>query len=187
MKNITVRTAKATDAEALSEIYAPYVAETAISFELAVPTAEEFSERIKKTLEKYPYLVAESEGEAVGYAYASAFKERAAYDRAAELSIYVKRGFSGIGIGRTLYAALENALRKQNILNAYACIAYAEREDEYLMRGSAVFHEKCGYEKVAHFHNCGFKFGRWYDMIWMEKYLGEHTNNPKSVVWFSKR
>lgn len=186
MKKIEIRTATAADAEELSAIYAPYVAETAVSFEIDVPTAEDFAERITKTLEKYPYFAAESEGEIVGYAYASAFKARAAYDRAAELSIYVKRGFSGRGIGRGLYEALENALREQNILNTYACIAYAEREDQYLTRGSVMFHEKCGYKKVAHFHNCGFKFGRWYDMIWMEKYLGTHTDSPEKVVWFSE-
>jgi phosphinothricin acetyltransferase len=110
----------------------------------------------------------------VGYAYASAFKERAAYQWAVETSIYVDMQKRQNGVGRLLYEALEQRLREQGILNSNACISYAEVEDDHLTNGSVHFHEKLGYELVAHFHKCGKKFGKWYDMVWMEKMLGEH-------------
>lgn len=124
---------------------------------------------------KYPWLVAtEADGTVVGYAYAGPFKERAAYQWAVETSIYVKMNQRGSGIGRLLHEALEEALRRQGILNMNACISYVEPEDEYLTLDSVRFHERMGYMQVAHFHLCGRKFGRWYDMIWMEKLIGKH-------------
>ena len=78
------------------------------------------------------------------------------------------------GIGRQLHDALEERLKAQGILNMNACISYIDPEDEYLTQDSVRFHSRLGYEKVAHFHLCGKKFDRWYDMIWMEKLIGEH-------------
>ena len=182
--SITIRTASPADAEEFSAIYAPYVTETAVTFECAAPSAEEFAERIEHTLEKYPYLVAEENGTPVGYAYAGVFKARAAYDRSAEVSIYVRRGNSGRGIGRLLYAALESALRLQNITNLYACIANAERDDEYLTKNSADFHAHLGYRLIGVFDRCGRKFGRWYSMVWMEKFLCPHTDDPAPFLPF---
>ncbi len=180
-KAITIRPAVPEDAEVLLQIYAPYVLNTAISFEYTVPTVEEFAGRIRKTLPRYPYLVALHGEEIVGYAYASAFKSRAAYDRAVETSIYVSQNFRGGGIGRALYAKLEAVLRCQNILNLNACIAFPTGEDAHLTTDSPKFHERLGYRTVAHFHQCGFKFNTWYDMIWMEKLLGEHLTAPKPI------
>ena len=155
------------DAEALLRIYAPYVRETAITFEYEVPSPEEFQSRIRRTLEKYPYLIAEREGHCVGYAYAGAFHARAAYDWAVETSVYVERGLRRQGVGQRLYTALEEILTLQNILNLNACIAYPAEEDPYLTRDSADFHQRLSYQLVGRFHQCGYKFGRWYDMIWM--------------------
>lgn len=182
---IKIRTAKKADAQALLEIYAPYVKNTAITFEYDVPTLEEFEKRIETTLVRYPYLVAENDGKIVGYAYAGSFKEREAYDWAVETSIYVRSDAKDCGIGKKLYFALEEILKKQNILNVNACIAYPEKEDEYLTKNSEKFHKHLGYRLVGEFYKCGFKFGRWYNMIWMEKHLGEHTSNVKPVIWFS--
>lgn len=78
-------------------------------------------------------------------------------------------------MGRALYEALENTLQKMGVLNLYACIAWPRTEDEYLTQNSAGFHAHLGYVRVGRFHQCGYKFGRWYDMIWMEKLLKEHT------------
>ena len=167
----TIRIARAEDAEELLRIYAPYVKETAITFEYEVPTVEEFKERIIKTLQKYPYLVAEVDGEAVGYAYAGAFKERAAYDWAVESTVYIKNNKRKMGIGSELYNALEKILHMQNIINVNACIAYTDNDDEYLTKGSVMFHENMGYKTVGRFHKCGYKFNKWYDMVWMEKHL----------------
>ena len=172
--SVIIRKATVKDAEALLKIYAPYVLETAITFEYDVPTLAEFEERIRKISEKYPYMIAEKDGEILGYAYASTFKDRAAYDWCVETSVYLDMSVRGAGIGRKLYESLEEELKKQGILNANACITYAEVEDEYVINGSMHFHEKMGYTLVGRFHQCGYKFGRWYDMIWMEKMLGEH-------------
>ena len=90
MENMIIRTATANDAEAILNIYAYYVENTAITFEYDVPTLEEFTQRIENTLKKYPYLVAEKDGEILGYAYAGVFKDRAAYDWSAETTIYLK-------------------------------------------------------------------------------------------------
>ncbi len=179
--DIKIRTARLEDAEELLKIYAPYVENTAITFEYEVPSVEEFAGRIKSVLEKYPYLVAEYEGEILGYAYVSPFKERAAYDWAVETSIYVKMNKKRMGIGKKLYNELEKILKAQGILNLNACIGYPEKEDEYLTKDSVAFHEKLGYSLVGQFHKCGYKFNRWYDMVWMEKHIGKHLENQCSV------
>ena len=182
----SIRVARPEDAEALLNIYAPYVIHTAITFEYEAPSVEEFRERICHTLECYPYLVAwnKETDEILGYAYTGAFKGRAAYDWSVEASIYIRKDCQGMGIGKRLYNALEQYTRKQHICNMYACIAYPEVEDEYLTRNSVQFHEHMGYEQIGHFHQCGYKFHRWYDMVWMEKILQEHSKQQADVIWF---
>ena len=179
-----IRVATTQDAEALLAIYAPYVEHTAVTFEYTVPTAEEFAGRIRHVLARYPYLIAEADGEILGYAYASAFHSRAAYDWAVEVSLYVNRDRRRTGIGGALYEALERVLSVQNILNLNACIAYPEKENEYLTRDSVAFHQHFGYEMVGEFHQCGYKFNRWYNMVWMEKIIGDHISPPSPVVPF---
>ena len=176
---ITIRTATLSDAQALLNIYSPYVEHTAITFEYDVPSVEEFASRIKNTLQKYPYLVAEKNGRLLGYAYASPFHERPAYDWAVETSIYVDQNIKHQGIGRRLHDALEDALRSQGILNMNACIAYPPEEDEYLDRNSVEFHTHMGYRLVGEFYKCGYKFHRWYNMVWMEKLIGNHLSDQK--------
>lgn len=184
--NVHIQVATIEDAKEILEIYAPYVTGTAITFEYDVPSLEEFQDRMKNTLKKYPYIVAKSNDEEIlGYAYSGVFKGRKAYDWAVETTIYVKRDERGRGIGRMLYEALENISKAQNILNLNACIAYPEVEDKYLTRDSVKFHERLGYHMVGEFHQCGYKFGRWYHMVWMEKMIGEHGENPLPVINFS--
>ena len=172
MENIVIRSVSLNDAEALLNIYAYYVKNTAITFEYDVPTLEEFKQRITNTLKKYPYLVVVKEGTILGYAYAGVFKNRAAYDWSAEMTIYLKYDAVKCGLGRMLYEALETEMKKRGFLNLYACIGYPIEEDEYLRRNSAEFHAHLGYQTVGEFHKCGYKFGRWYNMIWMEKLIG---------------
>ena len=185
-EKVMIRTATTNDAEAILAIYAPYVEMTAITFEYEIPGIEEFRERIRNVLKKYPYLVAEAEGEIVGYAYAGPFKGRAAYDWAVETTIYVDRSRKRMGIGRKLYDKLEEALRKQGILNMEACIGYPETEDEYLTKDSVRFHEKLGYRMVGEFYKCGYKFSRWYNMVWMEKMIGEHQEKQPQIHTYSE-
>ena len=186
MSEIRIRTATPEDAEELLYIYRPYVEKTAITFEWEVPTLAEFEERIRNTLKKYPYLVAERDDEIVGYAYAGTFKGRAAYDWDVETTVYVREDQKGTGVGKQLYQRLEKVLAMQNIQNLYACIAYPEVEDEHLTKNSVQFHEHLGYLWIGEFHKCGYKFGRWYNMVWMEKFIGEHNDEPGRVKTFGE-
>lgn len=180
--NIIIRDVKLEDAGKLLEIYKPYVDDTAITFEYEVPSEEEFKSRITNITKKYPYFVAELDGEIVGYCYAGAFKTRAAYDWAVETTIYIKKGMRRSGIGRMLYTKLEETLKAQGILNVCACIAYPKVEDEHLTMDSINFHDRLGYTIVGRFHDCGYKFDTWYDMVWMEKIVGEHTKNQPPII-----
>lgn len=173
-----IRTATVADAPALLEIYAPYVRDTAVTFAYQVPTPEDFAHRIHGTLAQYPYLVGEVDGVALGYAYAGPFQTRAAYAWSAETSIYIHMEQKGRGLGGRLYRALERCLRAQGLQNLYACIAWPPEGDPFLTRESVDFHQRMGYRQVGWFHQCGCKFGRWYDMVWMEKSLGHHAPEP---------
>lgn len=183
-ENVVIRVAAVEDAEKLLQIYAPYVINTAITFEYEVPTVQEFRKRICHILKRYPYLVAEKNGELLGFTYASAFHERAAYDWAVETSIYICMNRRKMGIGRKLYDCLEKLLKEQGILNLNACIAYPRSEDEYLTKNSVEFHTHLGYRLVGEFYQCGYKFNRWYNMVWMEKQIGEHVSNQPAVKSF---
>lgn len=183
-EKITIRTARTSDAEKLLEVYAPYVEKTAVTYEYTVPSTEEFVSRIEKTLKKYPYLVALRGDEILGYAYAGEFIGRAASDWSQEMSIYLKDGAKGLGIGRALYTTLEKIAKLQNIHNLNAAIAYPEQEDEYLTLNSVQFHSHMGYKIVAKFNKCGYKFGRWYSLVWMEKIITEHEQTPLPFVPF---
>ncbi len=176
-----IRSARPEDAEALLAIYAPYVEKTAITFEYEAPSPQEFSRRITETLKGFPYLVLEDAGEIQGYTYAGPFKGRAAYDWAVETTVYIRQGAHGKGYGKALYIALEDELKRRHFLNVYACIAYSEQEDETLTHDSPLFHKHMGYILCGTFRQCGYKFGRWYDMIWMEKHLGSHPSDPLPI------
>ncbi len=186
MTELKIRKALLEDAKEILEIYKYYVENTAISFECIVPSLEEFTLRIKSTLKKYPYIVAEKNGEIVGYAYTGAFKSREAYDWSVETTIYIKHTAEKNGYGRRLYETLENLSKAQHILNMYSCIGYPEVEDEFLTYNSKEFHEHMGYKTVGLFNNCGHKFNRWYHMIWMEKIIGEHKLLPEPIIPFSE-
>ena len=185
MDEVQVRRATLDDAPRLLEIYAYYVERTAITFEYEVPTLAEFRCRMQHTMQRYPYLVIERDGVVQGYAYAGAFVGRAAYDWSCELTIYLDANARGGGLGRRLYTALEEALGAMGIRNLYACIGYPDRDDEYLTQNSARFHAHLGFEQVGLFHNCGFKFDRWYHMIWMEKIIGDHPSPCPAITPYS--
>ena len=179
-----IRDAGPEDAETLQKIYDWYVRNTAVTFEYETPTAAQFRERMERTMERYPYLIAETDGRADGYCYAGPFVGRAAYDWSCELSIYLRPDVRRNGIGRMLYGEMEKRLRAMGIRNLYACIGYPEEEDEYLTKNSAQFHAHLGFKTVGEFYKCGYKFGRWYHMIWMEKLIGEHVEEIGKVKWY---
>lgn len=171
---IVVRNATVEDAERILEIYDYYVKNTAITFEYDTPSLNEFKVRKERIMQRYPYLVILKDGHIAGYAYAGIFIDRAAYDWSCEMTIYLDHNAQKCGMGRIIYEALEKALLDMGITNLYACIGYPESDDEYLTTNSADFHAHLGFAEVGKFHKCGYKFGRWYNMIWMEKIIGKH-------------
>ena len=182
-KEIIIRDATVNDIESLLSVYAPYVENTAVSFEYDVPAIDEFRSRFEKITKKYPYFLAEdSNGKVLGYTYYSEFKDREAYRYSVETTIYLAKEACGRGIGRKLYEVLEKAAKAQNITNMNACIATCRTEDEYLTNRSYYFHEKMGYKLVGTFNNSGYKFDKWYDMVWMEKSVGEYFVPAKSFI-----
>lgn len=178
-KKISIRLATVADAKQLLDIYAPYVTDTTVTFEYEIPTVEEFTYRISNTLQKFPYYVALADGEIVGYTYASPFRTRAAYNWVVETTVYIRQDFRGYGLGSMLYSALEETLKNQGILTMIACIAFPNPP-------SIAFHETVGFHKVGHFFHSGYKLGQWVDVVWMEKHIGLHDENPSLVIPFSK-
>ena len=175
---IIIRDATLEDAGSILEIYSYYVECTAISFELKTPTIEEFRQRMREIKRCYPYLVVVKDGHIEGFAYAHLFVGRDAYRYSAETTIYLRYGSQGAGLGKTLYAELENRLKQMGIINLYACIGVPNEEDKYLTNNSMDFHSHIGYKTVGVFKNCGRKFNKWYSMVWMEKLIGVHTEDP---------
>lgn len=157
-----IRFASESDVPAMLAIYAPYVRDTAYTFEYTVPTEAEFTARLRSYTRQCPWLVWEEDGAVAGYAYGSLPFERAAYAWCAEVSVYLAPEVRGRGIGRKLYTALEAILWAQGYRVIYALITSENRV-------SLAFHEKMGYRTAAEFPGCGLKFGRWLGVIWMEK------------------
>lgn len=173
-----IRVASPKDAAAIRAIYEPYVLNTAITFEDQVPTVKDFAQRIAHTLQSYPYYVAELDGVIVAYCYAGILKNRSAYQHAAETSIYVSTTMRGSGLGKRLYALLERTLAMQNVTRAYACITASAPPCAEAPSTSRAFHEHLGYQLIGSFKQCGYKFDRWFDMIWMEKKLIDEPGTP---------
>ncbi|MBP5363251.1 MAG: GNAT family N-acetyltransferase [Ruminococcus sp.] len=181
---LLIRRVTPEDAEALLDIYAYYVKYTAISFEYDVPEVDEFRRRIEEISPRYPYIIAETEGKIVGFAYAASFSDHSAYDWSAELTVYAHKDFQKCGIGGLLYSELEKALSKMGVTNLYARIAVPETEDKYLTDNSLEFHKHLGYSTVGRFHKCGYKFSTWYDMVYVEKIIGSHFTKQNDVTFF---
>ena len=168
-----IRIACEGDIPAILEIYGPYILTTTATFEYTVPDEAEFLQRFRGITRQFPWLVWEEDGKILGYAYASAPYSRAAYAWCAEPSVYLLPQARGRGIGAKLYAALEKILAFQGYQVLYALITQ-ENTDSFR------FHEKQGYRFSVLFPDCGFKFGRWLGLIWMEKRLKsvEIPSNP---------
>lgn len=153
------------DAAQILEIYAPFVRDTAVSFEEQVPGLSEFTERIRKIAARFPYLVlADEDGGIIGFAYAATHRERAAYRWAVESSIYMRPDSRGKNLAPNLYAALCDVLSKRNFSRAYAIITLPNEP-------SRKFHEKMGFIEFAVFENAGYKNAAWHDVLWMRKTL----------------
>lgn len=159
-----IRPARVDDAGAMLSIYAPIVESTTISFELQPPSADEFAARIAKVSHAWIWLVAEHDGDVVGYAYGSQHRERPAYRYSTETSAYVAPAARGQGVGRRLYEALLPQLAARGYCHAYAGIAMPNA-------ASVALHEAVGFRPVGRFPSVGRKFGAWHDVAWFHRAL----------------
>ena len=165
---MTVRHATAADAAACAAIYAPYVTDTAISFETEAPDAGEMERRIDSSI---AWLVLEDDGRVVGYAYASPFHARAAYRWACEVSVYLEPGRRRTGGGRALYDVLLAELTGRGYRVAVAGMTLPNA-------GSAGLHAALGFEPVGTYRRIGFKFGTWHDVAWSQRMLAGGDGVP---------
>jgi len=171
-----IRPAVLPDVAAILEIYRPYIEQTTVTFEYDVPTAAQFTERFQTITAQYPWLVWEEQGEILGYAYGSPAFERTAFQWTADLSVYLREEARGRGIGRSLYEAVEQLLRRQGY-----CLCYGVVTDENT--GSRAFHLAMGYRELAVFPRCAYKFGRPLGIVWYEKCLRTEIPAQPPVSW----
>jgi L-amino acid N-acyltransferase YncA len=173
-----IRLATTQDTKAMLEIYSPNIVSNSISFEYTAPTEEEFKKRIDEIGKKYPWIVAEIDGTCAGYAYASEYRTRKAYQWCVEVTIYVHAKFQGRGVGRALYTDLFQRLRHLGYYNAYAIITLPNDK-------SVRLHESMGFKHIGVFPQVGYKMGQWHDVGWWQLRLQPDQNQapiaPKNV------
>jgi phosphinothricin acetyltransferase len=168
-----VRCVAAGDESAIAAIYEYYVRNTTVTFEIDPPSVEEMRRRIDTTTPAYPWLVAERNGDVVGYACATRFKERAAYRFSVELAVYVRVDVCWTGIGSDLFRELLARVRDQGCVNAFGIVALPNPASVALL-------ERFRFEKVAHLKNAGFKMDRWIDVGYWQLALRDVTARTSS-------
>lgn len=173
-----LRLATPADSKALLDIYAPYIQNTSFTFETEVPSIEEFAERIKTYLNNWPWLVCEIDGKIAGYAYATKYRERTAYQWCVESSIYIHDDFQKAGIGKLLYITLFEILKRQGFRNVYAVINLPNEK-------SVAFHEKLGFTYFATYEQVGYKLGKWKNVGWWRLIVNEFGDEPAAPVKFA--
>ena len=174
--NKILRFANDYDCEEILSIYSYYVENTAVSFEIEVPTSKAFKERIVDINQKYPYLVVCVDRKIVGYTYASRHFTRAAYEYDVDVSIYVHSDYHGKKIAKALYLCLFDILKEQGFYNIYA--SYTEPNEK-----SRKFHDKFDFKLVGTYYKTGFKLGKWHNVTWLEKNIREYDEKPKDIIY----
>ncbi len=172
--NFILRNATIQDAEAILTIYEPYILNTSITFEYSVPTLDHFRQSIQTILKTYPFFVCELNNKVIGYSYAHQFRERAAYAWDVETSVYVTELYQNQGVASLLYAQLLEQCASRGYHNAYAGITLPNEK-------SVLFHQKMGFTRVGIFRNAGFKQGKWYSVLFMEKNLIPCDREPMKI------
>lgn len=163
---VVVRRAQARDAQAIADIYAPFVTDNAVSFEYVLPNVETMAERIRATNERWVWLVSEVDSVVVGYAYANPFRSREAYDWTVETSAYLAPAGRGLGVATRLYTELFSQLIGLGFKQAIAAIALPNP-------ASLRFHERLGFVEVGVLKQVGYKFGQWHDVAYYQRALVE--------------
>jgi phosphinothricin acetyltransferase len=176
---VEIRLATPSDAQGILTIYAPHIQKSFCTFENEVPSLEQFSERINKFVQPRPWLVCIINDVVAGYAYASAHRERVAYQWCCESSVYTHEDFQGKGIGRQLYKALFGILGAQGYRNVYAGITLPNE-------ASIRLHEHCGFTHFATYTNVGYKLGQWKSVGWWQLQLNKYNPKPTPPIPFSE-
>jgi len=172
---VTIRAGEEADVAAITAIYRHHVLHGAASFEIEPPDAAEMARRRRAVVDGgYPYLVAEQHGRVVGYAYASAYRARPAYRNTVENSVYVEPGRERQGIGRVLLTALLEACERRGFRQVVAVIGDSGHE------ASIGLHHALGFRMVGVLQSAGFKFGRWIDIVLMQRAIGPGDDTPPS-------
>ena len=178
MSDVAIRIARADDAPAMAAIYAPIVRQTHISFETEPPDGAEMARRLQATLATHPWLAAQSGGAVIGYAYARAHRARAAYRWSVDVTIYLGEAARRRGVGRALYLALFELLRRQGFRSAFAGVALPND-------ASVGLHEALGFEPVGVYRDVGFKLGAWRDVGWWRLGLSDSAQAPSEPAAFA--
>lgn len=173
--DVTFRLAQPQDAPRILEIYRPYVEDITVSFEAETPALDVFTQRMRGIMAAYPYIVAEQGGVIIGYAYATRYHERAAYNWSAGLSVYMDGSFKAKGVGSRLYTGLMRILALQNVQSVYGLIVDSNKR-------SLAFHERMGFERIGLHHNVGYKLGEWHNVSIYERHIGSHPNPPQPFI-----
>lgn len=171
MSEITIRLATPADSDAILAVYRPYVENTCISFELEPPTPEAFHTRVETICATHPYLVCVAGDKLIGYAYATRYRERGAYRFDVETSVYIAEEGHGRGIGKALYTGLFELLPLLGYQTAYAGICMPNAKSEGL-------HKAMGFVPNGDHPKTGYKLGRWLNVIWLQKPLGDYPEHP---------
>jgi L-amino acid N-acyltransferase YncA len=174
-----IRLANEKDAEGILAIYAPYIKNTSYTFETEIPSIESFAQRINTYLINWPWLVCEVNGTIAGYAYATRYRERTAYQWCTESSVYIHNDHQRSGIARVLYTALFEILKKQGFRNVYAVINLPNDK-------SVKFHESCGFKYFVTYEKVGYKLGKWKDVGWWRLSINDYTDEPAAPIKFSE-
>ena len=176
---VEVRIAKPSDAENILEIYAPYIISHSTTFEIEVPTIEQFQLRMAQIQLRFPWIICTINNSIAGYTYASPFKEREAYQWSAECSVYLSHPFMNKGIGRLLYKTLFSIIKYQGIRNVFAGITLPNDP-------SIRLHERLGFKSIAVYENIGYKLGQWHNVGWWKLQLNEYSLEPPPLLKFSE-
>lgn len=176
---MTLRKAKEIDADGILSIYAPYISGTSYTFETETLSSTQFAERINAYLQHWPWLVCETDGKIVGYAYGSRYRERTGYQWCVECSVYIHDDFQRMGIAKALYTALFEILKKQGYRNVYAVINLPNDK-------SLSFHESCGFTWLTTYKKVGYKLGKWKDVGWWQLTINEYSDEPAPPIKFSE-
>jgi len=174
---ISIRLVNTEDSAGILKIYAPYILKTSLTFEIEVPDEKAFKERIGTYLQNWPWLVCEIDGQIIGYAYGTRYRERVAYQWGTEVSVYIHDDHHRKGIAKALYTALIKILKKQGFRNAYAVINLPNDN-------SVAFHESCGFKYFATYENVGYKLGKWKNVGWWQLQLNDYNNEPEAPILF---